>query len=361
MILTHKTIGTPTPKTNLLDIPGGDGMLDMTEFFGEVKYGNRPITYEFSTAIPYEQFPAFFSRVQNALHGQKVPIVDDEDPDHYYIGRLTVSEFQAKRTIGTLAINCDCEPFKYKARETVVTANLDGTTANMYDISKVTLVSTAITKREDDYMEIDYENATGVWQYLTFFHNIFPAGEITPDQSVTILMETKDFTVSGPVETRMYFTSVNEGQPDYFHPASFSTNLVTHDRKTASLYPAPIKDAATIATAAYFIRSFIAMANGCKCKGLFRLSILPGNVRPENFVYASHDGQMRGLQLANGRCRVIPTITATSAFTLYFEGNTYTIGPGTSVLPEIELKEGINDIAVKGTGTITFTYREGIL
>lgn len=23
MILTHKTIGTPSPKTNLLDIPGG--------------------------------------------------------------------------------------------------------------------------------------------------------------------------------------------------------------------------------------------------------------------------------------------------------------------------------------------------
>lgn len=113
MILTHKTIGTAPPKDEYLDIPGGDGVLDMTEFFGEVKYGNRPITYEFSTAIPYEQFPAFFSRVQNALHGQKVEIVDDEDPSCYYIGRVTVSPFQAKRAIGELAIDCNCEPYKY--------------------------------------------------------------------------------------------------------------------------------------------------------------------------------------------------------------------------------------------------------
>lgn len=129
MILTHKTIGTPTPKTEYLDIPGGDGMLDMTEFFGEVKYGNRPITYEFSTAIPYEQFPAFFSRVQNALHGQKVPIVDDDDPDYYYMGRITVSEFQAKRTIGTLTIECDCEPYKYKMARTVVSKAITSTDA----------------------------------------------------------------------------------------------------------------------------------------------------------------------------------------------------------------------------------------
>jgi hypothetical protein len=31
------------------------------------------------------------------------------------------------------------------------------------------------------------------------------------------------------------------------------------------------------------------------------------------------------------------------------------------MLPEIELKEGVNDVAVKGSGTITFTWQEGDL
>lgn len=361
LILASKTIGTPSPKVSTIDIPGGDGALDLTAYFGETKYNNRPISYVFSTVIPSSEFPALFSRVQGAFHGQKLRIVDDDDPAHYYLGRITVSEWKADKTIGKLTIDCDCEPYKYNVAETVVSATLDGTSNNIYDISMVQTVSTTIKALPDGFFEIDADNKSGAWQYITFFHNRFPAGEITPNQNVTIVMETKDFTVSGPVETRMFFTSVNEGQPDYFSPASFSTNLITHDRKTASLYPAPIKDEATIANAVYFIRSFIALANGSKCKGKFRMSILPGDVRPEGFVYASHDGTMRGLQLANGRKRVIPTILATSDFTLVFEGNSYTVTAGTTIIPEIELKEGINDIAVKGKGTITFTYREGNL
>jgi hypothetical protein len=260
---------------------------------------------------------SLFSRVQNALHGKKMSIILDDDPDWYYIGRISVSEWKADRNIGKLTIDCDCEPYKYKAQETVVTATLDGTTNNIYDFSKVTLVSPVIKKRPDDFFEIDADNKSGAWQYITFFHDRYLEGEIAPNQNTTIILETKDFTVSGIVDTRMFFTSINEAQPDYFSPASFSTLIETHSRKTGSVYPAPIKDADTIAAAVYFIRSFIALANGSKCKGLFRMSILPGNVSPENFEYVSHDGTMRGLQLVNGRKRAVPTITTTSPFTIY--------------------------------------------
>jgi phage-related protein len=357
----NNAIGTPTPKYELIDIPGGDGMLDFTEAFGEVKYGNRPMSFEFSTMVPQTEFLSLFATVQNALHGQKMKIILDDDPGFYYMGRITVSEWKASRLIGKLTIDCDCEPFKYKSQKTVVSATLDGTSNNLYDFNKLNLVSTTIKKRPDGFLEVDADNKSGAWQYITFFHDRYPEGEITPNQSVTIIMETKDFEVSGITDTRLYFTSVNEVQQDYFTPSSFSTHLETHDRKTASLYPAPIKDAATIAAAVYFIRSFIALPNGSKCKGLFRVSILPGDVRPENYQYVSRDGTMKGLRLVNGKKRVVPTITATAPFTLYHEGNTYAITAGTTTMPEIELKEGVNDIAVKGTGTITFTYQEGVL
>ena len=109
----NNAIGAPTPKYELIEIPGGDGMLDFTEAFGEVKYNNRSLSFEFSTMVPQAEFMTLFSRVQNALHGQKLKIVLDDDPDCYYIGRLTVSEWKADRLIGKLTIDCNCEPFKY--------------------------------------------------------------------------------------------------------------------------------------------------------------------------------------------------------------------------------------------------------
>lgn len=114
LILAQKTIGTPSPKTEVIDIPGGDGVLDLTEFFDGVKYNNRTLSFEFSTIVPQSQFMTLFAKVQNALHGQKMTIALDDDPEWYYIGRISVSEWKADKNIGKLTIDCDCEPYKYK-------------------------------------------------------------------------------------------------------------------------------------------------------------------------------------------------------------------------------------------------------
>lgn len=127
LILSSKTIGTPSPKTETIDIPGGDGVLDLTEFFGEVKYENRPLSFEFSTNVPQDAFMELFSKVQNALHGQKMQIILDEDSEWYYTGRIEVSEWKAEKSIGKLTIDCDCEPFKNRIGDTVVYQMVEGT------------------------------------------------------------------------------------------------------------------------------------------------------------------------------------------------------------------------------------------
>lgn len=141
-------IGTPTPKTELLDIPGGDGVLDFTEAFGEVKYNNRPLSFEFSTMVPQSEFMTLFSQVQNALHGQKMKIVLDDDPGSYYIGRITVSEWKADRLIGTLTIDCDCEPFKY----TLVSQAVSLTGRNLIDLDAAIITDEGVwTKNTTGY------------------------------------------------------------------------------------------------------------------------------------------------------------------------------------------------------------------
>jgi hypothetical protein len=142
LILSQKTIGAPSPKTETIDIPGGDGVLDLTDFFGEVKYNNRELIFEFSSIIPQAGFLDLFSKIQNAIHGQKMQIVLDDDSEWYYIGRITVPEWKSEKSIGKLTIECDCEPYKVKIAETVISATVDGETTVILPNSKKTVVPT---------------------------------------------------------------------------------------------------------------------------------------------------------------------------------------------------------------------------
>ena len=142
LILSQKTIGTPSPKTETINIPGGDGVLDLTDFFGEVKYNNRNLSFEYSTIVPQADFMNLFSVVQNALHGQKMQIILDDDPEWYYVGRITVSEWKAEKSIGKLTIDCDCEPYKIKIAETVVAVEVSGETTVILQNSNKTVVPT---------------------------------------------------------------------------------------------------------------------------------------------------------------------------------------------------------------------------
>lgn len=142
LILSSKELGTPSPKTETIEIPGGDGVIDLTDFFGEVKYNNRNLSFEFSTIVPQAEFMNLFSDVQNALHGQKMQIILDDDPDWYYAGRVTVSEWKADRNIGKLTIDCDCEPYKTKIEKTVVFVEVNGETTVILPNSNKTVVPT---------------------------------------------------------------------------------------------------------------------------------------------------------------------------------------------------------------------------
>ena len=165
LILSQKTIGTPSIKTESIDIPGGDGVLDLTDYFGEIKYGNRPLVFEFSTTVPKSQFMVLFSRVQNALHGKKMQIVIEDDPEWYYVGRITVSEWKAEKSIGKLTIECDCEPYKNSITETKVSKAVSGTDTIVLTNSRKSVVPTITTSAN---MTISFGAYSGTFSAGTF-------------------------------------------------------------------------------------------------------------------------------------------------------------------------------------------------
>lgn len=126
LILSSKEIAAPKTKTVKIDVEGADSAIDLTEFFGEPKYEDCTHKFQFSTIVPQSEFLTLYSTIKNAIHGKKMRIVLDDDPLFYYVGRCFVSSFTNDRNIGTVSVECECEPYKYKAAKTVITRAVNG-------------------------------------------------------------------------------------------------------------------------------------------------------------------------------------------------------------------------------------------
>lgn len=137
LVLSSKEIGSPAVKTVKIDIEGADGDLDMTDFFGEPKYENVRHKFRFSTIVPQSEFLTLFSTVKNAIHGKRQRIILDDDPSFYYTGRCHVSSFTSEKGTGTVSVECDCEPWRYKLNPTVITATVvDSATVTLPNTKK---------------------------------------------------------------------------------------------------------------------------------------------------------------------------------------------------------------------------------
>ena len=123
--LSKITIGTPSPKKFMVDIPGADGSLDMTDYFGGVKYDNRKLTFIFTFPQRGKQLLNVYSDFLNAVHGKHFDsIILDDDNQFHYAGRVTVGNL-AKAALSKVTVECECEPYKYSNTRKVITLNVD--------------------------------------------------------------------------------------------------------------------------------------------------------------------------------------------------------------------------------------------
>ena len=70
------------------------------------------------------------------------------------------------------------------------------------------------------------------------------------------------------------------------------------------------------------------------------------------------------ITLTNGRKHAVPEVTIETAGSLrivYGDNFIWDLGSGSYTLPELELMEGVNNVAVTGTGNIAFEWQEGDL
>ena len=100
-------------KTVYIDIPGGNGVIDLTEsLYGEVVYENRTIECSFSIFNKKMEWTSLFSEIQSYLQGQRLQIILDDDMNYYYEGRAEIDEWRSDKVTSTIVIRANVEPFK---------------------------------------------------------------------------------------------------------------------------------------------------------------------------------------------------------------------------------------------------------
>lgn len=113
-------VGLPKPKTEYVEIPSGDGSVDLTESLtGDVKYEDRIITAELFFMPPRREWQHKLDAITNYIHGQRLPIQVPDDKEYYYMGRVSVSSTKVDGVVFRIELSMQCEPYKYKRNLTV--------------------------------------------------------------------------------------------------------------------------------------------------------------------------------------------------------------------------------------------------
>lgn len=122
--LKWRTLSTPSPKTNYIQIPGRDGDLDLTEALGDVYYNDRNL--QISLVHPSDVWYDDYEQLVSQFHGKQCHVKFGNDPDWYWTGRLEVGAYSAKDH--DLSMTAKVFPYKLSADEITESITVSGAT-----------------------------------------------------------------------------------------------------------------------------------------------------------------------------------------------------------------------------------------
>lgn len=345
LLLTAKNIGSPIVKEKKIDIEGADGDLDYTEVFGSVKYGNRILKFEFQKAMKPSELVSLASDIQDAIHGLKMAVTLDDDPDWHYYGRVSVKDFNWKKGIGTIEIEVDAEPYKLAQQKTRQFVNLSG--KNLFDNNNVvTVINSAVTITKLDTGIRLTSTQTGDYTYAAL--KLLPA-EMMVGQKLTLQAKA---TASAANRARIGF--------GYATPAATPTYVVGTVMTEGSV--SLIVDAELAKKYKYIVLFVYGNLLGAGVAGDYAdytdLQVELGNAT----AYEAYNGTAKtvNVQLDNTRMPAVPVISTQHAVTVKSGAETVAIAAeGTS--DQFQLTEGSNQFSITGKGLVSFEWQKGRL
>lgn len=140
LFMTYQEVGEATPKTNYVNIPYGNGSIDLTEALGGVTYNDRIVKADF-VIKNYDEDK--YSSIKNELHGLKTTISVKDG--YHFIGRVRVLPFYRQGTAGRFSIEAICSPYMLRDELTEVSLSIDGTQEVIIINEKMPTIPTIVT------------------------------------------------------------------------------------------------------------------------------------------------------------------------------------------------------------------------
>ena len=306
--------GSPEPKISTIDIPGADGVLDYTEAStGEVKYSNRVMTFAFATEIKQDKREALRSELWNDLHGQKVEVIYDQDPDWYYTGRTTVTFTDVESWKMKCVITVDAEP--YKLARTLSTASISASSFSAHTVS------------------LGSDTSAGFSSQFMFGSKSNPRLNLTRYSKLIFYWPAESAVPSTTPELQIF-----DGSGNVYR--GYTTENALYNGKPA--YELLVSDIDSIdKTAVYRIL----------CVGRTNVMLVGRTTSSDTLI------------VRNDRMRAVPTITASGACTLLIRGDEYALTSGQNYNPDIWLESGINELSIVAAESrnVSLTWRKGRL
>ena len=108
-------ISSPQLETYYIDVPYRDGLIDAsTVVAGRPVYKSRQLSFELGGIRPKDDWDNVISEMRNAIHGRICQLTLDNDPLHYWRGRVYIEDFDRKRGLGTFKLKVpQADPYKY--------------------------------------------------------------------------------------------------------------------------------------------------------------------------------------------------------------------------------------------------------
>jgi hypothetical protein len=132
LLLSDAKLPLPAPKTAFVDVPGGDGAIDLSEALGGgAVYADREMEFVFHPvgAVGIEQLK---TQLAARFHGRSLPFSIDTDPGYTYVGRFCVeAEADGNGTVDRIIIKVVARPYKSKGARTLVFNAAGGVIVNL--------------------------------------------------------------------------------------------------------------------------------------------------------------------------------------------------------------------------------------
>ena len=124
--LSRPVIAPPKQKLTQMDIPGANGVLDLSNSLTHYPvFENRTGSMDFAVLndVPNTEWVTAYTKILRFLQGNNVKMIMEDDPNYFYEGRVYVDKWNSKSdgTWSVITLGYDLYPY----RLSIKTSNAD--------------------------------------------------------------------------------------------------------------------------------------------------------------------------------------------------------------------------------------------